>query len=177
MIQIRATIEYRGGAKEMRRGFAKIRNAVFQKVGGKWHKQMAPPHFAEIAYTRYGFRRREWPQWMKAGDGRRLEEVRPYVEWKRQKVGHNKPMVLRGDMKRDVLGRAEIRSGPRGFRVIMRSPQLNLSSPRNIARGYPDFRDEMTRVTGGEVQRLAEYADKLMTKALRDVTERRVKRI
>ncbi|HRU04326.1 MAG TPA: hypothetical protein P5137_00965 [Candidatus Brocadiia bacterium] len=117
-----------------------VRAALYQ-LGGHWHGDYLPLHFSEAAYGLYGAAQR----------------TKRYVKRKRRQKGHNRPMVWSGVMARQVLGSARMRVVGQRVGVVMRGVRaLNLSSrPR-----YPDFKAEITAVTGDELRRFAEYLDR-----------------
>lgn len=139
MLHVRATIHYTGIAAAKAKDLQAVARAETEAAGGYWHEAYLPLHFKPAAFALYGstFKPR----------GRKYTA---------RKGGDTSPMVFSGTMRNQVLGFARIASSGKSTRVTVTGVRaLNLSSRKN----FPDFRAEITAITGQEVDRMARRID------------------
>jgi hypothetical protein len=164
---IRGRITYRGLLRAdmgMARGewAALLGDAMVEQVFW-WHAHILPGHFVVGADTKYGYAPR----------------TERYMKYKRNRFGHEIPLVLSGEMRRELLRKSNIavsaiRRG-KAARGVMRGPKylyqyLILGKSVNKAA-------EITTVTKEEVQILARGLDQSLIERMKAVRQQREVRI
>jgi len=158
MIQISTMIKYTGPPDAVKRQLAVAMREGLSRMGEAWHKRFLPLHFETLAYTRYGstYKRRS----------------AKYERRKRNK----RPMDFSGEMRGELIGRAEIRATGKRVKIGLSARALNFASPGNVARGYPDFRAELQAVAGSEEKTLTRELDQYVTRQLNRNRTKKTKR-
>lgn len=111
-----------------------------------WHRKYVPFHFEPFAKSKYGYQRRS----------------KKYEQRKQRKVGHVKPLVFTGNLERQAESFIDVRaSSRRGTGILTRVPKYAYKY-RTDSR-QPNKADELTSVTEGEINKLAEvHADAML---------------
>ena len=147
-------IQFKEPPEAMRKAFPRIRDNALAAMGDKWHREMLQDHFSQVAYTKYGFQKRR----------------KEYVKRKRKKYGHNDPMRLKGTLEQSIRSMARISTSSKKVRITMSGAQLNFATKARVAKGYPDFRAEITAITPQQAQTLAEFAGARMAQELENIS-------
>lgn len=141
-------------------GVAGIGRRELQAVGRKaisdtallWWRELLPIHFSRRALRLYHYRPRQGDP----GSGAKFRGSYAEGKVKRRKqfgkipIGENKPYVFTGESRERATSAPNIVAKARNYRtysadVVINAPALNF---------VPDSRDEITRTTPAEVQRL-----------------------
>lgn len=121
--------------------------AALRKVGRKWIDTMLPIHFTNVAFSRYGYTKRD--------PGYRFRKRTRGNNGQSTAIGEDKPLVWSGQSRTSAKqARFQLENGTAGTvagSVIINAPALNL----RYAGSTIDMRDEVTRVTQAEVEELA----------------------
>jgi hypothetical protein len=155
MLKLRTVITYVGyDPDDPPRGFRKALREGMKEVLAHWHKTYRPLHFQPVAYSRYGYSRRE------GGYEKRKQKIK----------GHTRPLVWSGDLEAATANAVKITSsirrsdGAATGRVTMTVPEYATMRARKSGRS--DISDELTRVTQAELEAMARMLDRILTAAL-----------
>ena len=153
---VRGTITYQGlnalfkeGDGVTRKGFAEVTKQSLYEAANYWREKFLPKHFEESAYARYGIPAR----------------TKKYIRRKRRRFGHNQPLVWLGRSKAMILN-------DRGEPLTRRKAgvlgvELRIAAPKHFFQYRKTGKivnkaEEVTRITQGEVEVLAQKLDKFL---------------
>ena len=156
---IRGTITFTGHAKVLAKDMRAAVKASLAEIAEHWHARTLPGHFETSAESRYHYQARS-PS---------------YTRSKTRRFGHRRPLVFRGELKRQVTRMARVTSTAKGARVTLRGPKHLHATRRDF--GQPDKAAELTAVTTTEVERMARLLDRLVTRRLNANTSKETVRI
>lgn len=125
----------------------------------KWHSQYLPKHFTRAAYKEYGYMPRQGEPGYPFLDkkGRKIGFKKSYTGRKLAAKGHTNPFVWSGATMAAALNRANANVNPKKLSYAQASISFPIGwvdKSRNLGRYAAD---ELTRVSPGEVQELAEW--------------------
>ncbi|MGB0714271.1 MAG: hypothetical protein ACPGXK_00220 [Phycisphaerae bacterium] len=139
--------------REVRKQLPLIKKKAFMAAGRFWHRYFRPKHFTAKGAREYGYAPRKGER----GSGRAFKGS--YTARKLKRFGHTRPLVYTGESAQ--LARImDVRGTSRGSRTVIHARGLNRRNPNSTI----NMRDEMTRISRGEVQRLT----KLISESLGD---------
>jgi len=158
---ISAVIRERGFTPRLAlRKLKEINKVVGEEVGSYWHDHFRAKHFTQAGAREYGYEKRN---------------VR-YMIKKARKWGHRDPLVWSG-LSRMLSKIKDIKttstSARARVRVVLHTPTLNFIP----SGGHINMRDEMTRVSRPEIEKLAEVAADSIDRQLSALTETSTRRI
>lgn len=137
------------------RAFNVIKRRGYKYIGVFWHKRMRRRHFTKRGGRDYDYAPREGEPGNPGGRGVR----NTYTGRKLKMWGHTRPLVFSG-LTRALSKIRDVRPTAKGVRIVMNLPTLNLR--RHL--DSPPMREEMTRVSPGELTELgkmfAEHVDR-----------------
>jgi len=158
MLSIRITYKGAADAKVMAR---KLRPMVAEALGRViqwWHAKTLPGHFEESAKAKYKYERR----------------TRKWERRKQREVGHTRPMVYSGALRRWVLRTVTIRklkTRP-SAKGVMRARYF-LRKPGHPDPGKPDMGGEVIATIPRERRAMAKLLDRRVARAMRAMTNQR----
>lgn len=167
---IRGTIQYRGLSAHMADGpgpfkteFERSIKQTMIELGEHWREKFLPRHFTTEAYHEYRYSPR----------------TKEYMQKKMRHFGHNLPLVLTGQSRREILrsNRDPVirrKAGVLGVEVKFSAPShfFKYSKKGKIVNKV----DELTRVSKREISTLAKMMDRNMEQRLQSMRETRVRR-
>lgn len=135
-------------------------DSAFHTMGLDWQRRNVPGHFEESAPHRY-------PHYMTRSE--------KYQKRKQKEFGHRRPMVLTGQMRATLLGRAptiEGKATTRAVRTLVRLPFVRVANLWTGGGRKHDFHKAITAITRGErrslVQRMQRRTIFLLRRELSD---------
>lgn len=123
---------------------------AWEELGQVWHEQVLPKKFSERARSEYGYQRRS----------------RAYVERKRRRFGHSRPLEYTGKLKRMVLRPPRTEGKAAGDRS---RGQVTVSGPaylRARGGGRIDYAQEIRALSAADERFLDEAMGRLLEKQL-----------
>jgi hypothetical protein len=154
------------------RGMAKIFNEVrkdaMEEVGEKWHDEFLPRHFEENAMQRYHY----------------VHRAKKYDQRKERKMGHKKPLVWSGTLRKTILENTTITATKSSVLIKMTGPKWlagylsfkgrnkkirdkhGNDTGRREKAGGPDKKAEITKVLKSEAEELAKLLKSRIVEAL-----------
>jgi len=128
------------------RGLLKL---AWLAAGRLWHERILPKHFTRQGATAYGYQPRS----------------AAYMRHKGKRWGHQKPLVFRGDLDREVKRIRDVRATSKGSRVVLHGPRHLHAYRKNY--NQPDKAAELRAVTEAEAgQDLAPTIDATLQRAI-----------
>lgn len=119
--------------------YVDARAEAWEQAGELWHSRFLPTHFEPGATERYGYRKR----------------TPSYLNRKRNRYGHNKPLVKTGDMRRRALRsknmKADRKRGKGGVTIRVMGPHYQKL-----------YQEELRAVTGGEESRMEQLIKQVL---------------
>jgi hypothetical protein len=139
-----------------------INKSMGEEVGEYWRKHFLPKHFTPAGAREYGYTPRNVA----------------YMIQKAKKWGHRNPLEWSGESKRQALMLGDVRttgttSAKTRVRVVLHTPKLNFI-PKG---GTINMRDEITRVTQAEADKLAQVATDSVERQMRALNDTGTRRI
>lgn len=162
-----AVLKYRGAVPKIA---AKRRNVIYKEgftlALTFWHFQFRPKHFTHAGAREYKYT----PRKGESGSGRKFKGS--YTARKLKQFGHTRPLEYSGTSKA-LSSQQNIKATSKGGRAIIRAPALNFRHPNSEIR----MRDEMTRVSDAERQKLATQYETYVTAGFNRLTESETKTV
>lgn len=161
-VKLSFAIEYTGWpAEKPSRLVNRTVKAALREQAEYWQKTLLPRHFTPTAARKYGYARR----------------TAAYQRAKQKKHGHNRPLDWSGKMRGHVLhGAARVTATGKGLRVTIRGvPVVALSNKvrthrakdgRRVRTINPNYRAELTMMTGNEITRIAQRVSRAVATAV-----------
>ena len=152
-----AYIEYTSPPDVLKKHLRPVVKEVLKETVDFWHTQILPGHFTRRGERKYRYRRR----------------TREYMDRKKARRGHNRPLEFTGDLKRAALRQARISGTSRSARVTM------YGLPWYATKGFgknQTYADEMTAVTLAESNMMAKDVSQNITARLNKIREKKIKR-
>ena len=118
-----------------------------------WHEEYLPRHFESEGSRRYGYQRR----------------TVAYNRRKLKRFGHQRPLELTGELKRNVLRQIKVSGTSRKARG--RLPGSQVANFNRGQGGRPDVRKEMLATTQNERRRMARFHEEAVEKGLKNYRE------
>ena len=170
---VRARIEYVGDPVAQKRRFKRIVRDGLKATVRFWHEQFEARHFTRKGAQLYGYQPR-------AGDDEGPVDARGRPNWryswrKRKVKGHNRPLVWSGQSELRARGQLQISGNSKVARGRFRMPKHFYQYRPNL--NQPDKAAELLAVIQPEVMRMAHFQQKLVTRGLRAVRDRRTRRV
>lgn len=132
----------------------KVSAVAWEEAAEVWHTKILPKHFEVGAFREYRYATRS----------------RAYEKRKRQKKGHRRPMVFKGDLRRSVLRQREVRVATAVSTKRTGAATIKLRGPRylrGVHRGRgPNFREELQAMSNRDGKILAKAMDRKVTREL-----------
>lgn len=153
-MRMQAEIRYTGivgmGRREFRNEFIK---PMFESMGLLWMLEIRPKHFTHAGGTEYGYQ----PRTVK------------YNMQKLRKVGHTYPLRYRDEL-RAASRFARYQHRRQGMDIVM-----NRAQKANFRRTpkAPNMRDELTRVSESDANKLIRHGNRFMEAKMRSVPRSR----
>lgn len=158
---LKFSVTYKGATPGVaRKHLRTILRQAFEAMGVEWHQTMRPKHFTKAGAREYAYTPRKGD----TGSGTRF--TNSYTQRKIRKFGHANPLVYTGESRR-MSELRDIRATSKGVRVVMRTPRLNYKNKHSEVNA----REELTRVTPREIQRLQAVFDERMQTLLDRISE------
>lgn len=155
---IRGTITYIGAARGKTQALKKIIKEGTQDLVREWHEKFFPKHFTSIGAAQYKYATRNFK----------------YTKKKKNKRGHELPLVFTGQLKRETSRSIRVSGTSKGAKGILSGPKyMYYFNPGSS----PDKAAELVAVSKKEVTLLAKKLDKQATKRLNDVKTKRTVRM
>ncbi len=143
-----------------------VKNAYFS-AADFWHRRLRSKHFAESAKTEYRYTPRSGARSTPGSKRNR----RSYAGQKRRKFGHSRPLTLTG-RSMALTAQRRISGSSKRARITMRAGALGRKHPS----GRIDMADELTRMSPGDRQAIAEHVAEVIEELVKDVrVEREIK--
>lgn len=156
MAGVRGTITYVRSPEHMAKAFLGLVKWANGMVVQRWHRHRLPVHFTHRAKAMYGYREREGG----------------HEDRKKRRFGHTLPLVFTGASKAAMLSQVRVTSSARGARGYL-FPEKYFWM--RFGETHPDKPDEVTRVTEREVQALAKFHERLVTRRLNTLPRKETK--
>ncbi len=176
---VKFKVLYRGATpSHMRRRLVASKRGAFAKAGHYWHRNFREKHFTKAGAREYGYEPRKGEpgsRWL--FKGRYVSRFKgSYTARKLRQYQHTLPMVFSGQSEqltrqRDVRATATQKKSK--VRVVLHSPSLNRKNPHSNI----DMRDEVTRVSGGEENKLTGVIETELMRKLSRIRDKSTKTI
>ena len=150
------------GAEGMKKAkLNKITRTALRSVGNRWHDKYLARHFTRRGAQIYGYGARSG----ETGSGKK--EPHSYVAWKKEKKGHNKPLVKSGKGMREALANKKIKAriGKFDSSVTISLPKIFNFNLRRTGKSKTNANEEIRRVTKAELRDLEKHFVKVLDAA------------
>lgn len=150
-------MEYQNAAPALQR---KLKPSIREGLKAStefWHRWYLKGHFKQSAMSRYRYRRR----------------TQKYNDFKKKKYGHTKPLVLTGDMERQMRRSRTVRGTSKRASVTMSAPNYIHRSQAN----QPNKKLEVLTLLKYEEDVLVRVVEKRIEKGIKSVEIKRKRRL
>lgn len=141
-------VRFEGSFAASKSQMREARKLALHQAGRFWYRFILGKHFTHAGATEYQYQERS-PKY-------RLYKLRRY--------GHTYPLVKTGQLKRSVMSTEDIRVSSNKVSVVLHGPKYLYQFRKDV--GAPDKAAELTKVSSGDEQVLAEVMSRTYTKAL-----------